>query len=108
MDLFLCNNALNITVYQRSKYLADLARGGSSISSCGPWSLITKISIDEGTFVNAAEFESILQLDYNILTLEIHDYKGVLYLITVPKKELIPLYRFLSSFHHFTNNIYFL
>ena len=78
MDLFLRNDELNITIYDSSKYLADLGHCGSVISSCVPWSSIRKFSIHQATSVSAGELESILQLAYNVDTLEIHDNEGVL------------------------------
>jgi hypothetical protein len=38
-----------------------------------PWSLLTKITIDEGNVVTAGVLESILRMAYNVHTLEIHD-----------------------------------
>ncbi|CAF1491312.1 unnamed protein product [Rotaria sp. Silwood1] len=42
-----------------------------------PWSLLTKISIDEGDVVTTGELESILRMAYNVHTLVIRDDRGV-------------------------------
>jgi hypothetical protein len=40
--------------------------------------LLTKISIADGHIVNAAKLEALLQLAYNLHTLEIQDDSGIL------------------------------
>ncbi|CAF1249572.1 unnamed protein product, partial [Didymodactylos carnosus] len=55
--------------------LADLCNCKSSISS---WSLLTKILIDECNVVTGDKLEAILQMAYNVHTLHIDSFNGIL------------------------------
>src|SRR5271154_208756 len=73
VDLFPRANELFLYGYKKKNRLSELGNCRSSISSLVPWSLLTKISIDEGDVVTVAGLESILRMAYNVHTLEIYD-----------------------------------
>ncbi|CAF3005575.1 unnamed protein product [Rotaria sp. Silwood2] len=76
--LFPHANKLLIIVCERESCLADLSSCRSSMSLLVPWSLLIKISIDNYDTISTAQLASMLQLPYNIQTLEIDDDDGVL------------------------------
>jgi hypothetical protein len=76
-DLFPRANELFLTDYRKENCILDLDNLRSSISSLVPWSLLTKLSINEGDIVTTAELESILRMAYNVHTLDIGEHIGI-------------------------------
>ncbi|CAM4959266.1 unnamed protein product [Rotaria socialis] len=62
VDLFRNSNELLLSCYKHEHTLATLGDDNNSLSSSVPWSLLTKISIDEGHIVTSAELEAILPM----------------------------------------------
>ncbi|CAF3589250.1 unnamed protein product [Rotaria socialis] len=62
VDLFRNYNELLLSCYKHEHTLATLGDDNNSLSSSVPWSLLTKISIDEGHIVTSAELEAILPM----------------------------------------------
>ena len=77
VDLFPCANELFLTGCRNENCISELSNFRGFISPLVPWSLLTKISIDEGDVVTTAELESILRMAYNVHTLVIRDDRGV-------------------------------
>lgn len=75
VDLFPRANELFLYGYRKKSNLSELYTCKNSVSSMIPWSLITKISVDEEDVVNVAELESILRMAYNVHTLQIKDFR---------------------------------
>ncbi len=73
VKLFPHANELSIEVCERESCLSDLGNCRSSMSLLVPWALLKKISIENFNIISAAQLASILQLAYNIQTLEIGD-----------------------------------
>jgi hypothetical protein len=69
---------LLINAYEKKIYLLDLANCTSSISRLVPWSLLTQIIVDNENTISATELEAILEIAYNVDTLEINDEDGIL------------------------------
>jgi len=78
LNLFPHASELFISAFEKKSYLIDLGNCTSSISQLVPWSILTRISIENGTNVTAAELEAILRTAHNIDTLRISDEDGVL------------------------------
>ncbi|CAF4144115.1 unnamed protein product [Rotaria sp. Silwood2] len=76
VHLFPRANELFLIDYRKETCVSELGNFRSSISSLVPWSLLTKISIDEGDVVTTAELESILRMAYNVHTLDICEESG--------------------------------
>ncbi|CAF2679788.1 unnamed protein product [Rotaria sp. Silwood2] len=70
-DLFPCANELLLVSYKDKNRSPNLPYFKSPTSSLIPWSLFTKISIEEGDAVRAAELETILQMAYNVYELDL-------------------------------------
>ena len=77
VDLFPHANELFLTDYRKENCILEFDNLRSSISSLVPWSLLTKISINEGDVVTTAELESILRMAYNVHTLDIGENIGI-------------------------------
>ncbi|CAM4812327.1 unnamed protein product [Rotaria magnacalcarata] len=78
VDLFRNSNELLLSCYKHKHTLAALGDNNNSLASLVPWSLLTKISNDEGQIVTSAEFEAILRMTYNVHTLKLGDDNGIL------------------------------
>lgn len=78
VDLFPCVNELFISGFNSKSCLSDLDNYRDSISPHVPWSLLKKISIDDGAIISAAELEAILQMAYNVDTLQISHDRGII------------------------------
>jgi hypothetical protein len=75
--LFPRANELYLTGHRKETCISELSNFRSSVSSFVPWSLLRKISIDEGDIVTTAELESILRMACNVHTLEIREDEGI-------------------------------
>jgi len=73
--LFSHANELSINDFTGKSYHLDLSNCRSSISALVLWKLLTKVRVDEGNVISAAELEAILRMAYNIHTLQIDDYE---------------------------------
>jgi hypothetical protein len=78
VKLFSHANELSIEVCEKKSCISDLINCRSSMSLLVPWLLLTKISIENFNTISAAQLASLLQLAYNIQTLEIFDEDGAL------------------------------
>jgi hypothetical protein len=73
VDLFPRANELFLYGYKKINFHSELGNCKNFISSLVPWSLLTKITIDEGDVVTVAGLESILRMAHNVHTLKIYD-----------------------------------
>ncbi|CAF2057908.1 unnamed protein product [Rotaria magnacalcarata] len=72
VDLFpRANELVLISSKEDKSSFPNLAYFKSPIPSLVPWSLLTKISIEEGDVVPAAELEAILRMAYNVRALDL-------------------------------------
>jgi len=78
VDLFPYANELFLCGYKNRSSLPQLVNCRSALSSLVLWSLLTKISTDDGNVVHATKLETILRLAYNVHKLEINDDSGIL------------------------------
>jgi hypothetical protein len=78
VDLFPRVNELFINGFNSKSCLSDLDNCRDSISPHIPWSLLKKISIDDDAIISAAELKAILQMAYNVDTLQISHNEGIL------------------------------
>ncbi|CAF2993278.1 unnamed protein product [Rotaria sp. Silwood2] len=77
VDLFPRANELFLHGYRNENCVLELGNITSSISSLVPWSLLTKISIDNSDVVTIAELESILRMASNVHTLQVWENTGI-------------------------------
>jgi len=78
VGLFPRVNELFINGFNSKSCLSDLDNCRDSISPHIPWSLLKKISIDDDAIISAAELKAILQMAYNVDTLQISHNEGIL------------------------------
>lgn len=71
-------NKLSLYGYKKTNCIRDLVQSGSSISSFVPWSLLTQIEINDSDVITQHTLKSLLEIAYNVHTLEIIDHRGIL------------------------------
>ncbi|CAF4540043.1 unnamed protein product [Rotaria sp. Silwood2] len=77
INLFSRTNELFINGFTGKSCHLDLGNCRSSISALVPWTLLTKIRVDDGNVISAAELEAILRMAYHVHTLQIDDSDGL-------------------------------
>ena len=78
VDLFPRANELVLISSRDKSPFPNLAYFKSPIPSLVPWLLLTKISIEEGDVVPAAELEAILRMAYNVRALDLGILSSIL------------------------------
>ena len=78
VDLFPRANELVLIPSKDKSSFPNLGYFKSPIPSLVPWSLLTKISIEQGDVVPAAELEAILRMAYNVRALDLDILSSIL------------------------------
>ncbi|CAF1373545.1 unnamed protein product [Rotaria sordida] len=87
IDLFPRANTLSLYGYKKTNRIRDLANSRNSISSLVPWSLLTHIQINGSDIITQYTLKSMLQMAYNVHTLEIFDDRGILFRSMLHNKD---------------------
>ncbi|CAF1385267.1 unnamed protein product [Adineta ricciae] len=87
MNLFPRINTLSLFGYKKMKYIRDLGNIRSSISSLVPWTLFTHIEINDSDVITHHTLRSILEMAYNVHTLDIFDDRGVFFRTILHNKD---------------------
>ncbi len=86
-NLFSRANILSLYGYKKTNHIRDLVKSGSCISSFIPWSLISKIEINDSDVITQHTLKSLLEKAYNVDALEIVDHRGILIRTMLYNKE---------------------
>ncbi|CAF1234545.1 unnamed protein product [Rotaria sordida] len=87
IDLFPRANTLSLYGYKKTNRIRDLVNSINSISSLVPWSLLTHIQINGSDIITQYTLKSMLQMAYNVHTLEIFDDRGILFRSMLHNKD---------------------
>jgi hypothetical protein len=86
-NLFPHANILSLYGYKKTNCIRDLVKCEFSVSSFIPWSLISKIEINDSDVITQHTLKSLLEKAYNVDTLKIFDHRGIITRTMLYNKE---------------------
>ncbi|CAF1004592.1 unnamed protein product [Adineta steineri] len=86
-NLFPHTDTLRLYGYKKTNRIRDLVKCESSVSSFIPWSLISKIEINDSEVITQHTLKSLLEKAYNVDILDIVDHRGIIIRTMLYNKE---------------------